>query len=269
MLSSAASAASRAAAAAASAAAKASASVAKAAASASAKAASTAAKSAASAAKSAASTAAKAAKVISKNTVSNITKGTSRLSKAIAANPKISGGVALLAAGGAIYGATTFGLAMEQFNKINETDYKIITMTNPDPADKTIVEVTYSPKMEIPKGTTFEITGNTNIEPTTIIKNKMNIDKIISNTKIRLNIPTITSLATYGEFKFDADLEDVVEDVNKDIGNKIISPVKDLWDGMGDMFGTLGKIAISIGAFIFLLFLIFIIRKIIKTVSNK
>jgi hypothetical protein len=264
MLSSAASAASRAAAAAASAAAKASASAAKAAASASAKAASTAAKSAANAAKSAASTAAKAAKITSKNTISNISKGTSRLSKVIAQNPNTFTGVTLLTAGGAIYGATTFGLAMEQFNKINETDFKIISMTNPDPADITIVEVTYSPKMEIPKGTKFEITGNTNILPTTIINDKMNIDKIINKSKIRLNIPTITSLATYGNFNFHAELEDVVEDVNKDVGNKIISPVKDLWDGMGDMFGTLGKIAISIGAFIVLLFLIFVIRKIIK-----
>ena len=92
----------------------------------------------------------------------------------------------------------------------------------------------------------------------------MNIDKIINNSKIRLNIPTITSLATHGNFKFDADLDDVVEDVNKDVGNKIISPVKDLWDSIGNMFGTLGKIAIGIGAFIVLLFLIFVIRKIIK-----
>lgn len=233
---------------------------ARAAASAASRGAATAAKSAAS---SAASAAKSAAKLVSKNTLSNISKGTSKLAKAMYANPKLTG-AALVTAGGAIYGATTFGLAMEQFNKINETDFKIITMTNPDPADKTIVEVTYSPKMEIPKGTKFEITGNTNIEPTSIINNKMNIDKIINNSKIRLNIPTITTLATSGNFKFDADLDDVVEDVNKDVGNKILSPVKDLWDSMGDMFGTLGKIAISIGAFIFLLFLIFVIRKIIR-----
>ena len=77
-------------------------------------------------------------------------------------------------------------------------------------------------------------------------------------------LPTITSLATHGNFKFDAELDDVIEDVNKDVGKKITKPFEDLWDGFGDMFGTLGKIAICIGAFIVLLFLIFVIRKIIK-----
>lgn len=238
---------------------------ARAAASAASKASATAAKSAAS---SAASAAKSAAKLISKNTLSNISKGTSRIAKAMYANPGITAG-GLVLAGGAIYGVTTFGLAMEQFNKINDTEFKIITMTNPDPADITTVEVTYSPKMEIPKGTRFKITGNTNILPTTLIDDNMAIDKIINNSKIRLNIPTITSLATYGNFKFDPEFEDVIEDVNKDVGKKITKPFEDLWEGMGDMFGTLGKIAISIGAFIVLLFLIFIIRKIIKAVSNK
>jgi len=182
-------------------------------------------------------------------------------------NPKLVAGLGIAAVAGLAFGAVTAAKAAELM-KLNDKVFTIVSMTNPDSTKTTYVQVTYTPETEIPKFAKIRISKSIDIQPQTIIDQESNIDKIISKTQLEFTIPTITTLATSGEFRLKVKLDDCLNEAAKDTVKDVTTPVKglfsDVMGGISKMFGTAGMYLLGFGVLIVIFFIIFIIRKLMK-----
>jgi DNA polymerase III alpha subunit (gram-positive type) len=182
-------------------------------------------------------------------------------------NPTLVAGLTIAGIAALAFGAVVAARAAELM-KLNDKVFMIVSMTNPDTTNPTYVQVTYTPETEIPIFAMIRISESVDIQPQTIIEQESKIEKIISKTQLEFIIPSITTLATSGEFRLRVELDDCLNEAAKDTVNDVTTPVKglfsDMMGGIGKIFGAATMYILGFVALIVVFFIIFLIRKLMK-----
>ena len=146
-------------------------------------------------------------------------------------------------------------------------------MIPPDTTKPIAVQITYSPSTEISKGDTITINGNTNIVPTSIIDQSINVGTIVSETQINVNIPSLITPATSGTFTLHTTMDNCLSQSASDATSDVTGAVTAVGGGvLSSLMGTATSIfgpaliwiEMAIGLIICVPLLIFIIKILIK-----
>ena len=204
-------------------------------------------------------------------------------------------GTTLLAAGVAVFGAAVFAIGLEWYIENNNKKLSIVSITNPDVPNMDInnpdinnpasVIITFSPSTKISEGDKITINtlvfGNTtdqnmiheNTTLESIIGNKIDIKKIISNTEIKVIMPNISILATDGTMTLTTNFDNCLEQATKDTSENVTKTTGNL---ISDFFSMIAKFLgpalywiIGFFSFILIFFVLMFIIKIAQKFKRK
>lgn len=184
----------------------------------------------------------------------------SKMANWIKKNPKSAFAVGVVAA----FGIAVVATATAMYEANNNKELKIVSMKPLDDANPTVVQITYSPDTKILKNDTIEFKDNADIVPTSIIKQSINIDKVVSDTQINVTIPSLTTPATTGSIILHTTFEDWLEQTASDIPSEVASTGTSIFDKLTSAVGPIFNwIIIGLCIIIGLPLLLFLFIKVI------